>query len=61
MTKENNPPFRMPRTLPGLKNFYMAGQWVEVGGGIPAVAVSGRNILQVICKADGRKFTTALP
>jgi hypothetical protein len=39
----------------------MAGQWVEVGGGIPAVAVSGRNILQVICKADGRKFTTALP
>jgi phytoene dehydrogenase-like protein len=61
MTKENTPPFRMPRTLPGLQNFYMAGQWVEVGGGIPAVAVSARNLLQVICKADGRKFTASLP
>jgi len=61
MTKENTPPFRMPRTLPGLQNFYMAGQWVEVGGGIPAVAVSARNILQIICKADGRKFTASLP
>ncbi|NPV41168.1 MAG: NAD(P)/FAD-dependent oxidoreductase [Anaerolineae bacterium] len=61
MTKENTPPFRMPRTLPGLRNFYMAGQWVEVGGGIPAVAVSARNLLQIICKADGRKFTAFLP
>lgn len=23
---------RMPKILPGLANFYMAGQWVELGG-----------------------------
>jgi phytoene dehydrogenase-like protein len=61
MTKTTTPPFRMPRTLPGLNNFYMAGQWVEPGGGIPAVTVSGRNVIQLICKADRRKFTTCLP
>ena len=26
---------RMSKTLPGLANFYMAGQWVESGGGTP--------------------------
>ncbi len=41
---------RMSKTLPGLKNFYMAGQWVEPGGGVPSVAMSGRNVVQLICK-----------
>ncbi|RLG50792.1 MAG: NAD(P)/FAD-dependent oxidoreductase [Thermoproteota archaeon] len=47
---------RIRKTLPGLKNFYMVGQWVEPGGGLPAVALSGRNLAQIICKKDGRKF-----
>ncbi len=46
----------MRKTLPGLKNFYLAGQWVEPGGGIPAVAMSGRNVIQIICKQEGKKF-----
>lgn len=49
----------MRKTLPGLDNFYMAGQWVEPGGGLPAVAMSGRNVVQIICKKEGRKFTSA--
>jgi len=40
----------MRKSLPRLKNFYMVGQWVEPGGGLPAVALSGRNLAQVICK-----------
>lgn len=40
----------MPRKLPGLNNFYMAGQWIEFGGGLHNVALSGRNIAQIICK-----------
>lgn len=48
----------MPKTLPGLKNFYMTGQWVEPGGGVPAVMMSGRNVAQIICKKDKRKFVT---
>ncbi|HAS53561.1 MAG: hypothetical protein A2X56_11030 [Nitrospirae bacterium GWC2_57_13] len=48
----------MRKTLPGLDHFYMAGQWVEPGGGIPAVARSGRNVIQIICKQEKKKFTT---
>lgn len=38
----------MPKVLAGLKDFYMAGQWVEPGGGVPAAFFSGRNVVQVI-------------
>ena len=44
------------KTLPGLKNFYMAGQWVEPGGGVPIAAMSGRNVVQIICKEEKRRF-----
>ncbi len=50
----------MRKTLPGLKNFYMAGQWVEPGGTVPIVAMSGRNVIQMICHADQRPFITSL-
>jgi phytoene dehydrogenase-like protein len=43
---------RIPKTLPGLRNFWMAGQWVEMGGGIPMVALSGRNVIQLIAKKE---------
>lgn len=46
----------MKKTLPGLENFYMAGQWVEPGGGLPPAAMSGRNVIQIICKKEKRKF-----
>jgi phytoene dehydrogenase-like protein len=49
---------RMSQMLPGLKNFYMAGQWVQPGGSLPAVAMSGRNATQIICKKDKKKFVT---
>jgi len=48
----------VPKTLPGLKNFYMAGQWVEPGGSVPLAAMSGRNAVQLICHADKREFVT---
>ncbi len=51
---------RIRKTLPGLENFYMAGQWVEPGGGLPTVALSGRNIAQIICKKDGKEFRTMI-
>ena len=52
---------RMEKTLPGLDGFYMVGQWVEPGGGLPGVAPSGRNAIQIICKKDGKKFVTTIP
>lgn len=51
----------MSRTLPGLDSFYMAGQWVFQGGGVPGAIASGRHAIQTICKKDKKKFDTMLP
>lgn len=51
----------MRKTLPGLGNFYMIGQWVEPGGSVPVVAMSGRNAIQLICHADRKPFVTTTP
>jgi phytoene dehydrogenase-like protein len=44
------------KTLPGLDHFYMAGQWVEPGGGVPMAIQSGRQVVQLMCEAAGREF-----
>jgi phytoene dehydrogenase-like protein len=54
-------PMLMKKTLPGLSNFYMAGQWVNPGGGMPAAIMSGRHTIQMICKKDKKKFVTSTP
>ena len=51
----------MDKTLPGLENFYMAGQWVEPGGGVPTAAQSGRRIIERLCKQDGKGFVAQVP
>jgi phytoene dehydrogenase-like protein len=52
---------RMSKTLPGLDAFYMVGQWVEPGGGVPMVAMSGRNAIQMICRQDKKPFAAKIP
>jgi phytoene dehydrogenase-like protein len=51
----------VPRTLPGLANFYMAGQWVMPGGGVPSCLYSGRHVVQILCRRDGKRFSTVIP
>ncbi|MEO0490205.1 MAG: NAD(P)/FAD-dependent oxidoreductase, partial [Cyanobacteria bacterium J06659_2] len=51
----------VPKTLPNLQRFYMAGQWVEPGGSLPIVAMSGRTAIQQICAEDIRPFKTQVP
>lgn len=51
----------IPRTLPGLKDFYMAGQWVVPGGGVPTCLYSGRHVAQILCRRDGKRFVTSMP
>jgi phytoene dehydrogenase-like protein len=53
--------FGVDKTLPGLKNFYMAGQWVEPGGSVPLAAMSGRQVIQLICHEDDLRFETSVP
>jgi phytoene dehydrogenase-like protein len=50
----------MSKTLPGLGHFYMIGQWVEPGGGVPTAAISARNAMQLICHEHKRPFVVSL-
>jgi phytoene dehydrogenase-like protein len=50
----------MSQTLPGLQNFYMCGQWVEPGGGLPTGVTSGRRLVKALCKQDEIEFQTTV-
>ncbi|HXC36423.1 MAG TPA: NAD(P)/FAD-dependent oxidoreductase [Candidatus Acidoferrales bacterium] len=51
---------RISYTLPGLKDFYMAGHWVIPGGGLPSAALSGREVAQMVCAQRGKTFSSSL-
>ena len=51
----------MDKTLPGLADFYMVGQWVMPGGGLPTAVMSGRYVTQIICEQDKKEFITSTP
>jgi phytoene dehydrogenase-like protein len=46
----------LKNTLPGLDNFYMAGQWLFPGGGLPPSVLSGKRAITQICKREKRAF-----
>jgi phytoene dehydrogenase-like protein len=48
--------FKKPnKEIEGLKNFYMCGQWVG-DAGIPGAAQSGRDLAQILCQKENKKF-----
>jgi phytoene dehydrogenase-like protein len=47
------------RTLPGLRQFLMIGQWVQPGGGLPSGLITARAALRAVCKHDHVPFVTA--
>jgi phytoene dehydrogenase-like protein len=57
LTPENMT-LRMKKTLPGLAGFFMVGQWVNPGGGLPPAGMDGKFVTQLICHADRRPFRT---
>lgn len=46
----------LPHRMPGLAGMYLAGQWVEPGGGVPLACTSGRRAVQVLCADRGVPF-----
>lgn len=46
----------LSHNLPGLKNFYLCGQWVAIGGGLPGVLNSARDTAQIICHENRIPF-----
>jgi phytoene dehydrogenase-like protein len=51
----------LPFSVKGLKNFYLAGQWLATPGGLPRVVILGRQLAQTICKDDRKSFTIKIP
>ena len=49
ITPENSYVMMKPlsQTLPGLSSFYMCGQWVEPGGGLPTGVMSARRLIKI--------------
>jgi phytoene dehydrogenase-like protein len=45
-------------SIPHLENFYMAGQWLFPGGGLPPAGQSGKWAIQYICKKERVSFKT---
>ena len=39
---------KLPKKLSGLKNFYMTGQWVFPGGGVPMCMAQAKNLIKII-------------
>lgn len=51
----------MSKRLPGLDNFFMVNQWIQPSGGIPAGAMNGSHVIQILCKENNKKFITEKP
>ncbi len=46
------------RRLPGLDRLWMSGQWTAPFTGTVIAALTGRQVIQLICKQEGKKFKT---
>ena len=62
LTPEVSRRFRLvKKTVPGLDNFWLSGMWVMPPGGVPVGAKTSRDIIQLICRRDGKRFTAPKP
>jgi phytoene dehydrogenase-like protein len=46
-----------PNRLPGLERFFMVGQWVMPGGGLPSGPLTARPAVRAMCREDHVAFT----
>ncbi|MBN2369636.1 MAG: NAD(P)/FAD-dependent oxidoreductase [Vicinamibacteria bacterium] len=47
---------QLPCVLPGLRSFYMVGQWISPGGGLPAGLMTARRVSKRIAKDAGIRW-----
>ena len=59
ITPENMGKRTMLRTLPGLPGLYMVGQWTAPFTGTVIAAMSGRQLIQLLCRENKIPFVTA--
>ena len=58
ITTDNMMDRRLRRTLPGLDNLCMVGHWTAPFAGTVIAALSGRQLIQILCKKERRNFVT---
>ncbi|MEA4907979.1 MAG: NAD(P)/FAD-dependent oxidoreductase [Anaerolineaceae bacterium] len=51
----------IPKTVPGLGGLYLASMWTKAPGGVPGAALAGRDVVQIICRQEGKRFVAARP
>jgi len=51
----------LPKELPGLSSFYIVGQWMAPGGGLPPAIMHARHLAELICHRDNRPFRIIPP
>ncbi len=51
---------KIPKTLPGLENFWMTGHWVYPGGGLPSGVATAREVIWRQCKKDKKSFVAVI-
>ena len=61
ITPENMMKQTMLRSLPGLSGFHMVGQWTVPFSGTVMAALSGRQLVQLLCRRSGKPFVTSAP
>jgi phytoene dehydrogenase-like protein len=49
-------PSPVDAVIPGLQDFYLAGQWTQPGGGLPVAIKSARTVVQMICHRYNKPF-----
>lgn len=49
------------RRLPGLDGLWMAGQWTAPFTGTVLAALTGRQVIQLLCKRDRKRFSAGRP
>jgi len=48
------------RNLPGLQGLHMVGQWTAPYTGTLIAALTGRQMIELLCKEEKRKFKTSI-
>jgi phytoene dehydrogenase-like protein len=59
ITPDNMGKRKLLRTLPGLSDLHMVGQWTAPFTGTVIAALSGRQLIQMLCKRDKTAFVTS--
>ena len=58
LTPDNINDMEPLRSLPGLEGLFMAGQWTSTFTGTVIAAMTGRQIIQLMCNKEGKKFVS---